>query len=178
MPNYIRHKQNGGTWFFTINLLDRKSDLLTRQINRFRAAITKVKRKRPFRIDAMVTLPDHLHCVWTLPENDSDYSQRISLIKAHFSRSIEGAEVRSASREKRRERGIWQRRFWEHYIRDESDYQRHVAYCYLNPVKHGLVRKVRDWPHSTFHRDVRAGLLPPDWGGERDVNAAFGERNG
>jgi putative transposase len=121
-------------------------------------------------------LPDHLHAVWTLPPGDGDFSTRWRLVKSRFARSLPRLERLSAVREARRERGIWQRRFWEHLIRDEADYARHVEYCCINPVKHRLVARVRDWPHSSFHRDVRAGLFPADWGGDVEITGEFGER--
>ena len=116
-------------------------------------------------MDAVVILPDHLHCVWRLPDGDADYSTRWSLIKATFSRSLARGERRSASRIKRGERGIWQRRFWEHCLRDENDYARHVDYIHWNPVKHGHVDRATDWAYSSFHRYVARGVYASDWGG-------------
>ncbi|MCH8239597.1 MAG: transposase [Proteobacteria bacterium] len=176
MPDYIRPKIKGGRWFFTVNLMDRHSSLLTDNIAVLREATTKTKRRYPFRINAMVVLPDHLHAVWTLPEDDADFSVRWRLIKSHFSKAMPASDKPSKSRIKRGERGIWQRRFWEHAIRDECDHRRHLEYCYINPVKHGHVQRVRDWPYSSFHRDVRAGLFPEDWAGDFDENAEYGER--
>ena len=121
-------------------------------------------------------LPDHLHATWTLPLNDYDFSTRWRLIKARFARALPKQEPRSDVRTARGERGIWQRRFWEHLIRDEADYARHIEYCYINPVEHRLVTRVRDWPYSSFHRDVRAGLFPQDWGGDIEHTGEFGER--
>ena len=116
-----------------------------------------------------------IHAVWTLPAHDADFSTRWRLIKTHFSRSLPRGEQIDEVRESGRERGIWQRRFWEHMIRDEADYARHVEYCYINPVKHGLVLRVQDWPYSSFHRDVRAGIFPIDWAGDVNINGGFGE---
>jgi putative transposase len=127
-------------------------------------------------IDAFVVLPDHLHTVWTLPPDDNDFSTRWRLIKTRFARTQPKQERLSAIRKARGERGIWQRRFWEHLIRDEADYARHVEYCYINPLKHRLVTRVRDWPYSSFHRDVRAGLFADDWGGDIEMMGDFGER--
>jgi putative transposase len=107
-------------------------------------------------------LPDHLHAIWNLPPGDCDFSTRWRLIKNRFARALPRRERLSAVRVARNERGIWQRRFWEHLIRDEADYARHVEYSYINPLKHWLVTRVRDWPYSSFHRDVRAGLFPGD----------------
>ena len=111
-----------------------------------------------------------------LPPGDSDFSTRWRLIKSRFAKTLPKEERRSAVRVARNERGIWQRRFWEHLIRDEADYARHVEYCWINPLKHALVARVRDWPHSSFHRDVRVGVVPLDWGGEVDTRGDFGER--
>ncbi|NOT71162.1 MAG: transposase [Hyphomicrobium sp.] len=162
MPNYRRVFIPGGTWFFTLNLLERRTKLLTENVTALRHAIFWTKRRMPFRIDALVILPDHLHMVITLPPDDADYPTRIRLIKARFSKSLPKTERLNAVREKKGERGIWQRRYWEHYIRDERDYRNHVAYCYYNPVKHGHAARIKDWPQSTFHRDVSAGRFEPD----------------
>jgi putative transposase len=124
----------------------------------------------------MVVLPDHIHAVWTLPPDDADFSLRWWLIKIGFAKAVPKTEQRSAVRIARGERGIWQRRFWEHLIRNDEDFRRHVEYCSINPVKHGLVTRVRDWPHSSFHRDVRAGLFPQDWAGDVSTTGGFGER--
>lgn len=176
MPNYRRALVPGGCWFFTINLLERRKTLLADHVGILRDAVQRTRMRYPFTIDAIVVLPDHLHAVWTLPPGDTDFPLRWRLIKSRFSKAIPKQERLNRVRRERGERGIWQRRFWEHLIRDETDYARHVEYCYINPVKHGLVTRVRDWPHSSFHRDVRAGLFPPDWGGDADMTGDFGER--
>ncbi len=168
MPNYRRCRVPGGTYFFTVNLLDRRSDLLVRHIELLRAAVRSVLVAHPFHIDAWVVLPDHLHAMWTLPEGDADYSNRWRAIKAAFARALPKTERRSPGRQKRGERGVWQRRFWEHTIRDERDYARHMDYVHYNPVKHGWVHRVRDWPYSSFHRAVAQGLYPVDWAGSDD----------
>lgn len=131
-----------------------------------------------FRIEAAVILPDHLHAIWTLPDGDRDFSTRWMLIKAGFSRQLESGERRSKSRFVKGERGIWQRRYWEHFIRDEEDLARHADYIHYNPVKHGHVRQIKDWPHSTFHRHVNRGMYPIDWGGSAnaDGDGKYGER--
>ncbi|EIV5416736.1 REP-associated tyrosine transposase [Klebsiella aerogenes] len=152
MSNYRRSYIPGGCWFFTVNLQNRHSDLLTRRIDHLRAAIACAKRKRPFQINSWVVLPEHMHCIWTLPEGDSDYSGRWREIKKSFTRALAQNQ-------------IWQPRFWEHAIRNDEDYRRHMDYVYINPVKHRLVGRVSDWPYSTFHRDVRQGLYPVDWAG-------------
>lgn len=153
----------GARWFFTVALAERGSSLLVTEIDRLRDALAATKRERPFEIDAMVVLPDHLHAVWTLPMGDGDISRRWSIIKARFSRGLSAAEGRSASKRAKRERGIWQRRFWDHLIRNEADYRQHVAYCWANPVKHGLVARPTDWPYSSIHRDIRKDRVPPEW---------------
>jgi putative transposase len=175
MPNYRRAFVPGGCWFFTVNLLERRQTLLVDRIECLREAVARTRRRYPFHIDAAVVLPNHLHTVWTLPPDDSDFSTRWRLIKSHFAKALPKLERRSAVRRERGERGIWQRRFWEHLIRDEHDYTRHVEYCYINPVKHGIVPRVRDWPHSSFHRDVRRGIFPIDWAGEVEAADGFGE---
>jgi putative transposase len=143
---------------------------------RLREAVATTRRHHPFSIDAFVVLPDHLHAVWTPPPGDNDYSTRWRLIKSRFAKGLPKQERLSAVRKARGERGIFQRRFWEHLIRDEADYARHIEYCYINPLKHRLVARVRDWPYSSFHRDVRAGLFPVDWGGDAETIGEFGER--
>jgi putative transposase len=174
MPNYRRAFVPGGCWFFTVNLLDRRKTLLVDHIDVLRIAMAKTRIRYPTAIDAMVVLPDHLHAVWTLPPGDADFSVRWRLIKSRFAQALPRQEPLRAVRSG--ERGIWQRRYWEHLIRNEADYARHVEYCYINPVKHGLVKRVRDWPHSSFHRDVRAGIFAEDWAGDVDRPGDFGER--
>ena len=153
----------GATYFFTIALLDRRTTLLVEHIDLLREAVRKAKTARPFHIDAWIVLPEHMHCMWTLPEGDSDYSSRWRDIKARFSRLVPRREYRSKMLIKRGERGIWQRRFWEHTIRNDADYDVHMDYIHRNPYKHGLVQHVREWPYSSFHRCVEAGLYPIDW---------------
>jgi putative transposase len=164
MPDYRRWRIPGGSYFFTINLLERRSDLLVRHIDALRAAVRRTRRERPFRIDAWVVLPEHLHFVLTLPEGDDDFSNRIKAIKIRFVRALPPTERRSTVRVARGERGIWQRRFWEHAIRNDADYARHMDYVHFNPVKHRYVTCAWDWPYSTFHGLVQAGLYLPDWG--------------
>src|SRR5215510_1383493 len=176
MPNYRRAFVPGGCWFFTVTLLQRRQPLLVERIESLREAVAATRRSLPFTIDAFVVLPDHLHAIWTLPPGDADFSTRWRLIKSRFARALPKSEWLSSVRLARNERGIWQRRFWEHLIRDEADYARHVEYCYINPVKHGQVSRVRDWPYSSFHRDVRAGLFPEDWSGDAQIIGEFGEQ--
>jgi putative transposase len=170
MPNYRRAFIPGGTWFFTVNLLQRhRNDLLTREIGLLRETVRKVRLCYPFGIDAWVVLPEHMHTVWTLPPGDADFSTRWRLIKSGFSRALPKIERRSNVRIAAGERGIWQRHYWEYLIRDETDYQRHIDYVHFNPVKHQHVLRVADWPYSTFHRYVAQGIYPVDWCGDADV---------
>ena len=165
MPRYRRLTEGGRTWFFTVNLQDRSSNLLIEQVNSLRDVVGRVRQKYPFIINAWVVLPDHMHCVWTLPDQDHDFSLRWRLIKTGFAKQLPRQERIRTSRLRRGERGIWQRRFWEHQIRNEQDYINHVEYCYINPVKHGYVSWVKEWPYSSFHRDVRNGVFPENWAG-------------
>ena len=166
MTNYRRAHAHGASWFFTVNLAERKNNrLLIDQIDLLRRAFEYTKECRPFRMDAVVIMPDHLHCIWTLPPDDSDFSSRWNMLKGYFSRNINSGERVSASRQSRRERGIWQRRFWEHLLRDQEDFNRHVDYIHWNPVKHGWVKQVREWPYSSFHRHVEQGVYAENWGG-------------
>ena len=177
MSRYRRAHIPGGTFFFTVTLADRSNDTLIRNIGRLRRIYKTVQRGRPFETIAVCILPDHLHAIWSLPEHDTDFAMRWNLIKSGFSRGLPAATSRSASKLSRREKGIWQRRYWEHVIRDDADLARHIDYVHFNPVKHGLVTRVCDWPHSSFHRYVERGLLTTDWGGDmRDISDAFGER--
>ncbi|MBF7731035.1 REP-associated tyrosine transposase [Pseudomonas sp. N040] len=155
----------GGTYFFTATLADRSQSLLTEHIDTLRQVLRAVRTTHPFEIKAMVVLPDHLHCIWQLPAGDQDYPTRWALLKSTFSRQISSSESISLSRHLKRERGIWQRRYWEHCIRDEDDLQRHTDYIHYNPVKHGYALRPGDWPYSSIHRYVREGLLPADWVG-------------
>lgn len=176
MTNYRRNFVSGGSYFFTVNLADRSGRLLTDNIELLRGAVREVKREQPFDLIAMVVLPEHLHCVWTLPGGDADYPTRWKNIKAGFSAGLPGGEHRSLSRVAKGERGIWQRRFWEHTLRDDDDMRRHIDYIHFNPVKHGHVVRVVDWPYSSFHLYVRKGLYPPDWAGDVvDVGHDYGE---
>ena len=165
MTQYRRIYTQGATWFFTVNLVKRRNNpLLINQIDNLRNAFRYVKERKPYTINAIVVLPDHLHCIWTLPEGDADYSIRWRLLKANFSRAIPEGEYMSQSRIKRNERGIWQRRFWAHWIVDQEDFNNHFDYIHWNPVKHGYVKRVSDWPHSSFHQQVKNGIYPIDWG--------------
>jgi len=175
MPRYVRAKIKGSVFFFTVVLAERSSNLLVDEIDRLRESYRTIQRRRPFETIAFCVLPDHVHAVWALPEGDADFSTRWSLIKSGFSRGLDPA-VRSVSKVRKREKGIWQRRYWEHAIRDDTDLERHIDYIHFNPVKHGHVTRVVDWPHSSFHRYVERGLLAADWGGDmKDIQGSFGE---
>jgi putative transposase len=178
MTAYRRNFIPGGCFFFTVNLADRRSKLLTEYADVLRFAFRETRERHPFTIDAMVVLPDHLHAIWTMPEGNRDFATRWRLIKSTFSRNFAAGEPVSASRVAKGERGIWQRRYWGHTIRDEDDFVRHVDYIHINPVKHGLVTRVRDWPYSSFHRMVRRGICPEDWAGDlAELSGRFGERS-
>lgn len=133
MPRYQRAKFAGGTFFFTVAIADRSDDLLVREIDRLREAYRLGQRRRPFQTIAICILPDHLHAIWSLPDSDSDFSSRWSLIKSGFSRGLAAVPSRSARHVKKREKGVWQRRYWEHVIRNETDLQRHIDYIHFNP---------------------------------------------
>lgn len=183
MPEYRRIKVKGGTYFFTVVTYRRLPVLIKEQVRAaLREGIQEVRESLPFIIEAWVLLPDHLHTIWTLPENDDNFASRWGVIKRIVSKrcgSLEGIERSiSDSHGKRGEERIWQRRFWDHLIRDELDLQCHLHYLHWNPVKHGYVKRVIDWPYSTFHRFVAKGVYPSDWGGVNDdetANMNFGE---
>ena len=167
MPRY-RRSLTGTTCFFTVVALRRRPILCDDAIRiALRDAIERVRTRLPFVTDAMVLMPDHLHCIWTLPDGDTDFSSRWSQIKHHVSYTCGQLYpmTLSTSRQHRGAASIWQRRFWEHQIRDELDLERHVDYIHFNPVKHGFVAAASERPYSTFGRFVRAGLYPADWGG-------------
>ena len=231
MPDYRRFRIPGGCYFFTVNLLERNNTLLVDRIDVLRTSVRSTQRRYPFHIDAWVVLPEHMHCIWTLPPGDDDFSARWREIKKSFSRALPRTERRSAVRIRRNERGIWQRRFWEHAIRNDKDYAAHMDYiplalkntsfiariflriallsslaiaCYYctltpsssqkpthskrgilkreryihyNPVKHGWVKRVHEWPYSSFHRLVAKGVYAHDWAGEREMKRDVGERS-
>jgi putative transposase len=177
MTAYRRNFVPGGSFFFTVNLADRKLSLLTAHVEVLREAFRLTRQRHPFTIDAIVVLPDHVHAVWTMPDGDADFATRWRLIKSTFSRSLPRGEPVSASRAAKSERGVWQRRYWEHTIRDEGDFGRHVNYIHINPLKHGLVGRVREWEASSFHRYVKLGVYPPDWAGDTSEDGhSYGER--
>jgi len=181
MSNYVRYRIKGGCYFFTVNLLQRKKSLLVDHIDLLRESVRLCKQKRPFHIDAWVVLLEHMHCIWTLPEGDDDFSNRWKMIKTHFSKALPKNERLSKVRIKRGERGIWQRRFWEHAIRNDKDYENHMDYIHFNPVKHGYVSDVKDWPYSSFPlcqgSCVKEGIYKENWAGHETIlnDISFGE---
>ncbi len=168
MPNYRRALDHGPCFFFTV-VTYRRQPFLVRDECRdaLRMAIQTARKTPPFDIDAWVLLPDHIHCIWSLPPDDSDFPRRWNVIKSSFSRLMKDrlhqAERTTCSARRQRNLSIWQRRYWEHRIRDDDDFRRHMDYIHFNPVKHGLVRRVSDWPYSTFHRHVKNGSYPSEW---------------
>jgi putative transposase len=174
--NYRRNRVPGGTFFFTVTLADRHSSLLVEHIALLRDTFRDVQSQYPFRVQAMVVLPDHLHTVWTLPPGDDDFPRRWQVLKSRFTSAVRQRSVFLAHTAKGEYR-LWQWRYWEHTIDDENDLQRHVGYIHYNPVKHGLVKRVADWPFSSFHRYVRLGWLNSDWGGTevKECEGQFGE---
>ena len=177
MRTYTRAFTPGGTFFFTVNLADRSKSLLIDHVDELRESVRRARDSHSFHIDAMVVLPEHIHAIWTLPAGDTDYPTRWALIKAGLSRKLPNTERISASRSKKGERGIWQRRYREHQIRDENDFARHVDYIHYNPVKHGHVKSPCDWAHSSVHRFIREGILQPGWGADyvATEGASWGE---
>jgi putative transposase len=176
MSHYRRSLTPGASYFFTVALADRRSDMLVTQIDLLRQSYRNIVSQYPFETVAICILPDHLHAIWTLPMGDADFSTRWQLIKSGFSRHLPASDGRSASKALKREKGIWQRRFWEHQICDDDDMQNHVEYIHYNPVKHGLVSQVRDWQYSSFHRYVSHGTYPADWAGNLVERGGYGER--
>ncbi|MDO5613359.1 MAG: transposase [Paracoccus sp. (in: a-proteobacteria)] len=158
MSRYIRPRRPGVPIFFTVALAQRSSRILVDENAPLRQAVQMTRAERPFGIIAWVVLPDHMHCIWQLPDDDTDYSVRWRLIKSRFSRSLP-IGPRRASHIRRNERGLWQRRFWEHHIRDEADLTAHIRYCWWNPVKHGLVSQPEDWPYSSFRRETQSNVI-------------------
>jgi putative transposase len=176
MVRYRRHHLPGGTYFFTVTLADRRSTTLVDRAGALRAAFRATKATAPFAIDAIVILPEHLHAILTLPEDDADYPNRWRRIKGHFTSAAVAGGLALVADTKGGYR-LWQHRYWEHTLRDEDDFTRHVDYIHINRVKHGLVASVIDWPLSSFHRYVRNGELPKDWAGTASADGqGFGER--
>ena len=161
---YRRAKAPGSTLFFTVVSFDRRKIFTDEQtVALLRQAVEVVQARRPFKVEAAVILPDHMHMLWRLPDGDGDYATRWRLIKS-YARDYST----TPSRQSKGERTVWQRRYWEHLIRDEADWRRHVDYIHYNPVKHGLARAPRAWRYSSFHTFVKQGFYSLDWGaGER-----------
>lgn len=175
MVSYRRNFISGGTFFFTVTLRDRRARLLIEHIDALRQAFRTTRRERSFSIVAIAVLPEHLHAVLTLPSGDADFSGRWRRIKSLFTRALVARGV-PLTKNSKGEYGLWQRRFWEHTIKDLADFERHIDYIHFNPVRHGLVARVWDWPYSSFRRYVRQGILPADWGGRGSVDTGnFGE---
>jgi putative transposase len=160
--DYRRHYQPGGTYFFTVVTAHRRP-LLIEHIDRLRAAFQHGIKRYPFTIEGIVVLPDHLHTLWRLPAGDDNFSLRWMVIKRKFSAGLNANPV-NRSKQAKREKGIWQRRFWEHCIRDADDWQRHMDYIHYNPFKHGYCLTPSEWSYSSFDRAVKQGLYPVDWG--------------
>lgn len=176
MVRYRRNFVPGGTYFFTVTLADRTSSALIHHLGALRTAFRIARRERPFTIEAIVILPEHLHTVWTLPPDDADFSGRWRRIKAYFTHRLAAVGVQ-VKRHRNGEYAFWQQRFWEHTIRNAIDFERHVDYVHFNPVKHKLATRAREWPYSSFHAYVRRGLKPADWAGEvEEPTMDFGER--
>ena len=175
MVFYRRNRVAGGTYFFTVNLSNRKSTLLVDHIDDLRESVRFVLREKPFQIDAWVVLPEHIHAIWTLPDDDNNYSIRWGRIKGRFSHQLAKAGLIGHQND-RKGYDVWQPRFWEHTIRDEVDFAHHVDYVHYNPVKHGWVRRVQEWPYSTFRRYVDAGIYSLSWAGDGiELNDDYGE---
>jgi len=155
MTQYRRWRRDGATYFFTVNLADRSTTALVDHIDQLRNAVRITRQERAFQINAAVIMPNHLHAIWTLPHDDSDFSTRWRLIKTRFTRSLGIKQPIGRSQREKKECGLWQRRFWEHMIRDDADYANHLQYCWENPVKHGFVTRAVDWPYSSLHREMR-----------------------
>jgi len=164
MVHYRRNRVPGASYFFTVALEDRSSRLLVDSIDCFRRAYATMLYQYPVRTIAIAILPDHLHAIWKLPEADADYSARWRALKSMFVRDLRKSGLEIPINGKG-EAAVWQRRFWEHTIRDDNDLRTHIGYVHWNPVKHGHARRVRDWPYSSFHRYVRNGEIANDWGG-------------
>jgi putative transposase len=171
MSHYRRVRIKGGTYFFTVNLDNRNSRLLIEHYKLLSASIKKIKKARPFLMPGWVILPDHFHCLWTLPEKDDDFSGRWRSIKTLFTK-----ECKKCSGNLRGK--IWQHRFWEHTIRNETDFYQHLDYIHINPLKHGHVKQVCDWPYSSFHYLVSKGRYSKNWGSDKQslCDLDLGER--
>jgi len=177
MVNYRRNLQPGAHYFFTVTLQDRRSTTLTQHINELKTSFKKVKDQYPYKLVAYVILPKHLHVIWNLPNNDCAYPKRWRLIKSHFTQALLAKGI-TLTKNKRGEYKLWQRRYWEHTLRDGNDLKAHIDYIHYNPMKHGLVQRAADWEYSSFHYYVETGVLPKNWGGDfqcMERSDCFGE---
>jgi len=153
---YRRLYQEGGCYFFTLVAFKRRPIFRSPEtVETLRKAFRNLRKERPFEIDAAVIMPDHLHCIWRLPEGDDNFSNRFKSIKKRFTTAYGGEAGK-----------VWQKRFWEHLIRDEEDWRRHMDYVHYNPVKHKQAQRPRDWPYSSFLRCVEKSFYPLDWGSD------------
>jgi len=176
MVDYRRVYIKGGTYFFTVTLKNRQSNILTIYIDALRESFAYVKKQQPFEMIAIVILPEHLHCLWRLPTGDDNYAGRWRAIKARFTHTLIKSGV-ALHKNNRGEYNLWQSRYWEHTIRNESDFHHHIDYIHYNSVKHGWVKSVDDWPYSSFHQFVEKGQLAQNWGSQYvDRQQSFGER--
>ncbi|MFK5949276.1 MAG: transposase [Methylococcales bacterium] len=180
MSDYRRNYVAGGTYFFTVVTEKRRPILHTDLARKYlREAFLHCKQEYPFKMNAIVMLPDHIHAIWTLPNDDFDYSKCWGIIKKYFTQSWlrqGGSETRvSKSKQRYRRRGVWQRRFWEHTLRDQEDYNHHFDYLHYNPIKHGVVKHLLDYPYSSFHRYVKQGGYDKNWGSEDKAYFDFSE---
>jgi putative transposase len=180
MPTYIRWRESGATYFFTLVTYKRRELFAGEACRSFlRDAFRRVMAKRPLEMPVSVLLPDHIHCIWRLPDEDDDFPTRWRQIKSAFTTAYlkAGGGDQDVTPDARRQgrRGVWQPRYWEHRIRDEADYDRHRDYIHLNPVKHGRAQEPGEWRWSSFHAHVRAGMLDPGWPGGRAVDLPEGE---
>jgi putative transposase len=182
MPNYRRANTKGGTYFFTVVTYRRRRILCDENVRiALRHAIRRTRTIYPFTIDGWVLLPDHLHCIWTLPPGDADFGVRWAMIKRYVTKqcadTLHREDWMNDSKRRRKESTIWQRRFWEHQIRHDHDYEKHMDYLHYNPVKHRHVLQVKDWPYSTFHRCVHRGIYTEDWAGviDEQEEGSYGE---
>ena len=177
MSNYRRDNSQGATWFFTVVTYQRREFLCDDRVRvALRSAIRKVQAKYPFIIEAWVLLPDHFHCIWTLPELDSNFQLRISLLKRFVTRAcsefLHRDSLSTPSKRKRNESTIWQRRYWEHKINDEKDFKHHMDYIHYNPVKHELAQSPIEWPYSTIHRLTKNRVYPENWAINPSTNSS------
>ena len=180
MSRYRRQQAPGSKWFFTVVTYKRRTFLCDEKVrNALRCSINKVQTRYPFKIEAWVLLPDHFHCIWTLPDQDTNFQLRMSLLKRYVTQScasfLHQDSLNTPSGRKRKESTIWQRRYWEHQLQTEKDFRNHMDYIHYNPVKHELCQSPAEWPYSTIHRLTKEGIYPQDWAHDPDINQSCGE---